>query len=185
MGNFHYFMPTDCYFGRGCVAEHKAAMAKLGKKAMVVTGKTSAKRNGAQQDITDALDSLDLNNKDIMGDVYEYLLSQIAQSAYKFANDLRLLQSMKELEEPFGKNQVGSSAMAYKRNPMRCERVCSLARFVMANAANAPMTASTQWLERTLDDSANRRLSLAYSAPPIRPNRCGFFRAASGGRRPF
>ena len=58
MGNFHYFMPTDCYFGRGCVAEHKAAMAKLGKKAMVVTGKTSAKRNGAQQDITDALDSL-------------------------------------------------------------------------------------------------------------------------------
>ena len=61
MGNFHYFMPTDCYFGRGCVAEHKAAMAKLGKKAMVVTGKTSAKRNGAQQDITDALDEkLDL-----------------------------------------------------------------------------------------------------------------------------
>ena len=60
MGNFHYFMPTDCYFGRGCVAEHKAAMAKLGKKAMVVTGKTSAKRNGAQQDITDALDSLDI-----------------------------------------------------------------------------------------------------------------------------
>jgi len=60
MGNFHYFMPTDCYFGRGCVAEHKEAMAKLGKKAMVVTGKTSAKRNGAQQDITDALDSLDI-----------------------------------------------------------------------------------------------------------------------------
>ncbi len=89
------------------------------------------------------------------------VLSGIAQSAYKFADDMRLLQSFGELEEPFGKNQVGSSAMAYKRNPMRCERICSLARFVTANSLNAPMTASTQWLERTLDDSANRRLSIS------------------------
>lgn len=88
------------------------------------------------------------------------LLSSIAQSAYRFADDMRLLQHMREVEEPFEKNQIGSSAMAYKRNPMRCERICSLSRYVMANAQNAAMTASTQWLERTLDDSANRRISL-------------------------
>ena len=87
-------------------------------------------------------------------------LSGFAQSAYKFANDLRILQSFEEMEEPFGKNQIGSSAMPYKRNPMRCERICSLARYVIADAQNAPMTAMTQWLERTLDDSANRRISL-------------------------
>ena len=88
------------------------------------------------------------------------LLSSIAQSAYRFAGDLRLLQHMREVEEPFEKEQVGSSAMAYKRNPMRAERICSLSRYVMANALNAPMTAAAQWLERTLDDSANRRISL-------------------------
>lgn len=88
------------------------------------------------------------------------VLSAIAQSAYRFANDLRLLQHMHEVEEPFEKGQVGSSAMAYKRNPMRSERICSLSRYVMANAQNAAMTASVQWLERTLDDSANRRISL-------------------------
>ena len=88
------------------------------------------------------------------------LLSSIAQSAYRFAGDLRLLQHMREVEEPFEKGQVGSSAMAYKRNPMRAERICSLSRYVMANALNAPMTAAAQWLERTLDDSANRRISL-------------------------
>jgi adenylosuccinate lyase len=88
------------------------------------------------------------------------LLSSIAQSAYKFSNDLRLLQHMKEIEEPFEKNQVGSSAMAYKRNPVRCERISSLARYVIVNALNAPVTASTQWLERSLDDSANRRISI-------------------------
>ena len=88
------------------------------------------------------------------------VLSNIAQSAYRFAGDLRLLAHMNQMEEPFEKNQVGSSAMAYKRNPMRCERICSLARYVMADALNAPMTASTQWFERTLDDSANRRISL-------------------------
>ncbi len=87
-------------------------------------------------------------------------LSAIAQSAYRFANDLRLLQHEHEVEEPFEKGQVGSSAMAYKRNPMRSERICSLARYVIANAQNAAMTASTQWLERTLDDSANRRIAL-------------------------
>jgi len=87
-------------------------------------------------------------------------LSGIAQSASKFGNDMRLLQSFKEMEEPFEKNQIGSSAMAYKRNPMRCERICSLARYVIANAENAGLTASVQWLERTLDDSANRRIAI-------------------------
>ena len=87
-------------------------------------------------------------------------LSSIAQSCYRMANDIRLLQHDRQVEEPFEKNQIGSSAMAYKRNPMRCERICSLARYLMADAMNAPMTASTQWLERTLDDSANRRIAL-------------------------
>ena len=87
-------------------------------------------------------------------------LSSIAQSCYRMANDIRLLQHDRQVEEPFEKNQSGSSAMAYKRNPMRCERICSLSRYLMADAMNAPMTASTQWLERTLDDSANRRISL-------------------------
>ena len=83
------------------------------------------------------------------------VLSSIAQSCYRMANDIRLLQHDRQVEEPFEKNQIGSSAMAYKRNPMRCERICSLSRYLMADAMNAPMTASTQWLERTLDDSAN------------------------------
>ena len=87
-------------------------------------------------------------------------LSSIAQSCYRMGNDIRLLQHDRQVEEPFEKNQIGSSAMAYKRNPMRCERMCSLSRYLMADAMNAPMTASTQWLERTLDDSANRRISL-------------------------
>ena len=88
------------------------------------------------------------------------VLSSIAQSCYRMANDIRLLQHDRHVEEPFEKNQIGSSAMAYKRNPMRSERICSLSRYLMADALNAPMTASTQWLERTLDDSANRRISL-------------------------
>ena len=86
------------------------------------------------------------------------VLSQIAQSAYKFSNDIRILQNMKEIEEPFEKSQIGSSAMAYKRNPMRSERIGSLARFVISLPMNTAITAGTQWFERTLDDSANRRI---------------------------
>ena len=89
------------------------------------------------------------------------VLSGIAQSAAKFSSDLRLLQHLKEVEEPFEKNQIGSSAMAYKRNPMRSERIASLARYVVADTLNPAMTASTQWFERTLDDSANKRISVA------------------------
>jgi adenylosuccinate lyase len=90
-------------------------------------------------------------------------LAGVAESAHKFATDIRILAHRKELEEPFGKKQIGSSAMAYKRNPMRSERICSLARFVMAMPANGYMTHATQWMERTLDDSANRRLSIPQS----------------------
>ncbi len=86
------------------------------------------------------------------------VLSQIAQSAYKFSNDIRILQNMKEIEEPFEKNQIGSSAMAYKRNPMRSERIGALARYTISLPVNSALTASTQWFERTLDDSANRRI---------------------------
>ena len=89
------------------------------------------------------------------------VLSGIAQSASKFANDMRLLAGLKELEEPFEKNQIGSSAMPYKRNPMRCERICALARYVIQTAVNPAVTASVQWFERTLDDSANKRIAVA------------------------
>ena len=89
------------------------------------------------------------------------VLSGFAQSAYKFSNDLRLLQSFEELEEPFEKNQIGSSAMPYKRNPMRSERISALARYVICDSVNPAMTAATQWFERTLDDSANKRISVA------------------------
>ena len=94
------------------------------------------------------------------------VLSQIAQSAYKFSNDIRILQSMKEIEEPFEKSQIGSSAMAYKRNPMRSERISSLSRYVISLPVNCAVTAGSQWLERTLDDSANRRIvnALAFLA---------------------
>lgn len=88
-------------------------------------------------------------------------LSGFAQSAYKFSNDLRILQSFEEMEEPFEKNQIGSSAMPYKRNPMRSERISSLARYVIVDSINPALTAGTQWFERTLDDSANKRISVA------------------------
>ena len=109
-------------------------------KSFGVTGQTYPRK----------LDSIILNT-----------LSEVAQSAYKFSNDLRLLQNMKEMEEPFEKHQIGSSAMAYKRNPMRSERMGALARYVIVDALNPAITASTQWFERTLDDSANKRISVA------------------------
>ena len=89
------------------------------------------------------------------------VLSGFAQSAYKFGNDLRILQSFEEVEEPFEKSQIGSSAMPYKRNPMRSERICALARYVITDSLNPAFTAATQWFERTLDDSANKRLSVS------------------------
>ena len=88
------------------------------------------------------------------------MLAGIAASAHKMSNDIRLLQHLKEVEEPFEKNQIGSSAMAYKRNPMRSERIASLSRYVMVDALNPAVTSATQWFERTLDDSANKRLSV-------------------------
>ena len=119
----------------------KIVANKMGfEKSYGVTGQTYPRK----------LDSIVLNT-----------LSEIAQSAYKFSNDLRLLQSMKEMEEPFEKNQIGSSAMAYKRNPMRSERIGALARYVIVDSLNPAITAATQWFERTLDDSANKRISVS------------------------
>lgn len=92
--------------------------------------------------------------------IFVNVLSGIAQSCTKFSNDMRLLQHLKEMEEPFEKNQIGSSAMAYKRNPMRSERMASLARYIMVDALNPAITAATQWFERTLDDSANKRIAI-------------------------
>jgi adenylosuccinate lyase len=114
--------------------------AKMGfDKSFAVTGQTYSRK----------LDSQVLN-----------VLTQIAESAHKFSNDIRLLQSLKEVEEPFEKNQIGSSAMAYKRNPMRCERIAALARFVIIKSLKPAITAANQWFERTLDDSANKRLAI-------------------------
>ena len=120
--------------------DHMVAKKMGFEKSFAVTGQTYPRK----------LDSIVLNT-----------LSEVAQSCYKFSNDLRLLQSMKEVEEPFEKHQIGSSAMAYKRNPMRSERMGSLARYVIVDALNPAITASTQWFERTLDDSANKRIAVA------------------------
>lgn len=118
----------------------KMVAEKMGfKKCFGVTGQTYPRK----------LDSIVLNT-----------LSEVAQSTYKFSNDLRLLQNMKEVEEPFEAHQIGSSAMAYKRNPMRSERMGALARYVIVDSLNPAITASTQWFERTLDDSANKRISI-------------------------
>lgn len=89
------------------------------------------------------------------------MLSLIAQSAYKFSGDLRLLANLKEIEEPLEKNQIGSSAMPYKRNPMRAERIASISRYIIVNSLNPQITAATQWFERTLDDSANKRIAVS------------------------
>lgn len=124
-----------------CRALDKKIAEKMGfSKCFPVSGQTYARK----------LDTIVVNT-----------LALIAQSACKFSNDLRLLQNLKEVEEPFEKNQIGSSAMAYKRNPMRSERIASLARYVMVDALNPAWTASAQWFERTLDDSANKRISVA------------------------
>ena len=128
----------------GDQAKVKAAEAKIAAKmgfdeCFVVSGQTYTRK----------LDAMVLNT-----------LSGIAQSAHKFSNDIRLLQHLKEIEEPFEKNQIGSSAMAYKRNPMRSERMAALARYVLIDALNPAVTAAGQWFERTLDDSANKRLAV-------------------------
>lgn len=133
---------SDLFEGdyRKFVALDKKVAEKMGfNESQAVTGQTYDRK----------VDSRVLN-----------LLSGIAQSAHKFTNDLRLLSNLKEIEEPFAKNQIGSSAMAYKRNPMRSERISSLAKFVMSLANNPAQVASNQWFERTLDDSANKRLSI-------------------------
>ena len=109
------------------------------KSSFMITGQTYPRK----------VDSIILNT-----------LSEVAQSAYKFSNDLRILQSMKEMEEPFEAHQVGSSAMAYKRNPMRSERMSALCRYIIVDSLNTAITASTQWFERTLDDSANKRIAI-------------------------
>ena len=108
------------------------------------------------------------------------ILSSVAQSAYKFSNDIRLLQHLKQVEEPFEKNQVGSSAMAYKRNPMRSERISSLARYVIVDALNPAITASTQWFERTLDDSANKRISVPEAFLAVDAILCLYKNVADG-----
>ena len=158
-----------------CELEHRlSSLALLGSKGttgtqasfMELFGGDSAKIKAVEQDIAASMGFDKV--VPVSGQTYsrkmDYqvvsVLSGIAQSASKFAYDLRLLANFKEMEEPFEKSQIGSSAMPYKRNPMRCERICSLSRYLMADAANAPMTASVQWLERTLDDSANRRIAL-------------------------
>lgn len=158
--------------------EHRLASLRFrGVKGTTGTQATFLQLFGGDHDKVDQLDQLVTkkmgfeNRYSVTGQTYSRkvdahvlaTLSSIGQSAHKAGSDIRLLQHRKEVEEPFGKNQIGSSAMAYKRNPMRSERMCALARFAMSLTKNADDTAAVQWMERTLDDSANRRLSLPQS----------------------
>ncbi len=158
--------------------EHRLASLRFrGVKGTTGTQATFLQLFSGDHDKVDQLDQLVAkkmgfdNRYSVTGQTYSRkvdahvlaTLSGIGQSAHKAGSDIRLLQHRKEVEEPFGKNQIGSSAMAYKRNPMRSERMCALARFAMSLARNADDTAAVQWMERTLDDSANRRLSLPQS----------------------
>ncbi len=152
----------------------KGSLKLLGSKGTTGTQASFLELFDGDQEKVDRLDPLIAEKMgfascvDVSGQTYSRktdmrvvnVLAGIAASAGKMANDIRLLQHMKEVEEPFGENQVGSSAMAYKRNPMRCERIVSLSRYVINDALNPAMTAQTQWLERTLDDSANKRLCI-------------------------
>lgn len=146
---------SGCKGATGTAASFLALFHGDGEKVLALEKKIAEKMGVpncipvAGQTYTRKLDSFVMN-----------VLSGIAQSAAKMATDMRLLAHLRELDEPFETEQVGSSAMAYKRNPMRCERICALARYVMADAVNPAVTASAQWFERTLDDSANKRLSV-------------------------
>ena len=159
-----------------CELEHRlSSLALLGSKGttgtqasfMELFGGDSAKIKAVEQDIAASMGFDKV--VPVSGQTYsrkmDYqvvsVLSGIAQSASKFAYDLRLLANFKEMEEPFEKSQIGSSAMPYKRNPMRCERICALSRYLMVDVLNPAMTAGTQWFERTLDDSANKRIAMA------------------------
>ena len=159
-----------------CELEHRlSSLALLGSKGttgtqasfMELFGGDSAKIKAVEQDIAAAMGFDKV--VPVSGQTYsrkmDYqvvsVLSGIAQSASKFAYDLRLLANFKEMEEPFEKSQIGSSAMPYKRNPMRCERICALSRYLMVDVLNPAITAGTQWFERTLDDSANKRIAMA------------------------
>ena len=159
-----------------CELEHRlSSLALLGSKGttgtqasfMELFGGDSAKIKAVEQDIAASMGFDKV--VPVSGQTYsrkmDYqvvsVLSGIAQSASKFAYDLRLLANFKEMEEPFEKNQIGSSAMPYKRNPMRCERICALSRYLMVDVLNPSFTTGTQWFERTLDDSANKRVAMA------------------------
>ena len=157
-----------------CIDEQLAKKKLLGSKGTTGTQASFLELFGGDHEKVKKLDLLIAEKMgypgvfDVSGQTYSrkldsqmmFVLAGIAQSAHKFSNDIRLLQNLKEIEEPFEKNQIGSSAMAYKRNPMRSERIASLANYVMADMMNPMLVASTQWFERTLDDSANKRLSI-------------------------
>jgi len=157
-----------------CIEEQMAKKKLLGSKGTTGTQASFLELFGGDDEKCKKLDALIADKMNyptcyaVSGQTYSRkldsqmlnILSGIAQSAHKFSNDIRLLQNLKEIEEPFEKSQIGSSAMAYKRNPMRCERIASLSRYVITDALNPALTAAEQWFERTLDDSANKRISV-------------------------